>query len=157
MPVRVDPDLELITREYGQGKTLTRTKVEWEESDARILELDTWNKEVDEFLKDLKDELFDKFEYDFKLKARAFRNLSEDAGSEKFTPRQYLGYEVLTYTDTSKEEKYLFSNYKSFKDLKETLIQDIYVKRTSKEQPTGTDGGCGGETPIVDGGEHREE
>ena len=65
MPVRgSDPELDFETREYVQGKKITRTVAQWKESDRIIAEITDWNNEIEKLSLDLQKELRDEYSTD---------------------------------------------------------------------------------------------
>ena len=148
MPVREkDPNLELVTREYVKGKTITRTVAEWRESDKRIAEILQWNKDIEELSLNLQKELNEVYETEsISITAEAYNRLDDNLGFERFVPRNYLSYEKLKVANGSEILNYYFGRFLTVNDLVETLKQDIYVKRKptentgSNESDTGGDG-----------------
>lgn len=141
MPVRgSDPELEYETREYVQGKKITRTVAQWKESDRIIAEITEWNKEVEKLSLDLQKELRDEYSTDgIKVTPWRYNKITDNVGFEKFVPRNYLSFEALRVENGSEILFYYFGRFLTTNDLVETLKQDIYVKRKPTED-TGSNG-----------------
>lgn len=152
MPVRVE---KLVAREGAYGMIFHLTEQQWSDLDNSIKIIDEWNKEVSTFVQELAKELSEEFNQVIKVTARAFKTIYEEVGMERCTPRNYLSYEVVEVSGTSENEKYLLGKHQDLVELRETIIQDFYVRRAKKAEPRGD--GTGGENPTDwDGGKPRK-
>lgn len=152
MPVRVE---KLVAREGAYGMIFHLTEQEWNDLDNNIKIIDKWNKEVSTFVQELTKELSEEFSQVIKVTTRAFKTIYEEVGMERCTPRNYLSYEVVEVSGSTEAEKYLLGKHQDLEELRETIIQDFYVRRAKKAEPTG-DGTSGENSISRDGGEPRK-
>jgi len=153
MPVREE---KLIERDGLGGKKFALTQEQWNELDNRVFKTVERNKEVVTFVEELSEELSKTFNQIVKVGCRAFRSIHEHSdGSDKVSSRSYLSMEVVSVDDAGKTENYYLDTHPDLGELRETIIQDLYVRRARK-QKEGGDGESSSDTVEGDGGEPRK-